>query len=196
MTLLEFYQAFDYPGCIVLLEGKRNVQEMDVDKLRQLGRLLTLHTQYIQFRSGNAPGADQYFSEGVIETDITRLQVIKPYRTHRTNALPNSYAFSLDDLNLAAEDNLVKKSIVNTRTERMIKHYVAGARDGNAMKAAYLIRDTMKVVGAEGLPAAAFAIFYDDLKNPATGGTGHTIQVCRQNNVPFIDQQTWFQWLL
>jgi hypothetical protein len=167
----------------------------DADKLRQLGRLLALNTQHIKFRSGNAPGADQYFSEGVMAVDISRLQLVKPYKTHRSNALPNSYAYSLDDLNLAAEDDLVKKSMVNERTERMVRHYVTGARDGHAMKAAYLIRDTMKVIGAENLPPAHFAIFYDDLNKPETGGTGHTIQVCRQNEVPFVDQKVWFGWL-
>jgi hypothetical protein len=195
MTIQHFYQTYDYPGCIVLLEGKRAVAMEDADKLRQLGRLLALNTQHIKFRSGNAPGADQYFSEGVMAVDISRLQLVKPYKTHRSNALPNSYAYSLDDLNLAADDDLVKKSMVNERTERMVKHYVTGARDGSAMKAAYLIRDTMKVIGAEGLPPAHFAVFYDDLNNPCTGGTGHTMQVCRQNKVPFVDQRVWFGWL-
>jgi hypothetical protein len=63
------------------------------------------------------------------------------------------------------------------------------------MKAAYLIRDTMKVIGAEGLPPAGFAIFYDDLRKPTCGGTGHTMQVCNQHKVPWIDQRTWMVWL-
>lgn len=70
-----------------------------------------------------------------------------------------------------------------------------GSRDGNAMKAAYIIRDTVKVIGAEGIPPASFGIFYDDLSKPGTGGTGHTMSVCREAGIPLIDQRVWMAWL-
>ncbi|MCU0404824.1 MAG: hypothetical protein MUE99_09795 [Chitinophagaceae bacterium] len=127
--------------------------------------------------------------------DISRLQIIKPYRTHRSAAEQTSDVVSLDDVNLAGEEDLIKASAVNERTERLVSSYVKGTRSFISMKAAYLIRDTMKVVGAEGLPPANFAIFYDSLTKPMCGGTGHTMQVCIQNRVPWIDQKTWMLWL-
>ena len=195
MTLQSFITQYDFPGSIVLLEGKRIVRPDDMDKLIELGRLLASKTEHIKFRSGNAPGADEFFSEGVSAMDISRLQIIKPYRTHRSAAEQTSDVVSLDDVNLAGEEDLIKASAVNERTERIVSSYVKGTRSFISMKAAYLIRDTMKVVGAEGLPAANFAIFYDSLTKPMTGGTGHTMQVCIQNQVPWIDQQTWLAWL-
>jgi hypothetical protein len=195
MTLSEFIQQYDFPGNIVLLEGKRIVRPEDIDKLIALGRLLASKTEHIKFRSGNAPGADEFFSEGVSEVDISRLQIIKPYRTHRSAAEQTKDVVSLDEMNLAAEQNLIKATAVNERTERLVSNYVKGTRNFISMKAAYLIRDTMKVIGAEGLPPANFALFYDSLTKPMSGGTGHTMQVCIQNKVPWVDQRIWMQWL-
>jgi len=42
---------------------------------------------------------------------------------------------------------------------------------------------------------SSFGIFYDDLSDMMSGGTGHTINVCKVNNIPFIDQHTWLNWL-
>jgi hypothetical protein len=196
MTLPDFISQYDFPGSIVLLEGKRNVREEDVEKMKALGKLLATHTLHIKFRSGNAPGSDAYFSEGVTETDITRLQIIKPYRSHRSAAAYTNDVVSLDEVDLAKEEKLVEASMVNERNEYMIRNYASGARDRISIKAAYLIRDTMKVVGADGLPAANFAIFYDDLANPMSGGTGHTMQVCNAARVPWIDQKIWMGWLI
>lgn len=196
MTFPDFISQYDFPGSIVLLEGKRNVREEDVEKLKALGKLLATHTLHIKFRSGNAPGSDAYFSEGVTETDITRLQIIKPYRSHRSAAAYTNDVVSLDEVDLAKEEKLVEASLVNEQNEYMIRNYTSGARDRISIKAAYLIRDTMKVVGAEGLPAASFAIFYDDLTKPMSGGTGHTMQVCIASRVPWIDQRTWVNWLI
>ena len=195
MTLSAFKSQYDFPGSIVLLEGKRVVRPEDIDKLIALGRLLASKTEHIKFRSGNAPGADEFFSEGVREMDISRLQIIKPYRSHRTTSEQTQDVVSLDDVNLAGEEGLIKASAVNERTERLVSNYIKGTRSFISMKAAYLIRDTMKVVGAEGLPSANFAIFYDSLTKPMSGGTGHTMQVCIQKNVPWIDQGTWMKWL-
>lgn len=195
MTLSDFISQYDFSGSIVLLEGKRIVRPEDIDKLTALAELLASKTEHIKFRSGNAPGADEFFSEGVGAVDISRLQIIKPYRTHRTAGEQTKDVVSLDEVNLAGEEGLIKASAVNERTERIVNQYVKGTRSFISIKAAYLIRDTMKVVGAEGLPAANFAIFYDSLHKPMSGGTGHTMQVCIANQVPYIDQKTWMKWL-
>lgn len=73
--------------------------------------------------------------------------------------------------------------------------YLAGERNQYTIKAAYIIRDMLKVLGTGNLGPATFGIFYDDQENPRSGGTGHTMNVCDMNNIPFIDQKTWFDWL-
>lgn len=195
MTLQEFIQQYDTVNAIVLLEGKRDVPVEDKPKLRALGRLLASATVNMMFRSGNADGADQLFSDGVAEVDNRRLHVITPYTGHRTKSNHAFETFSLDDMDIAAEPDVVYQSKSNKKTEKLIDRFVAGDKNRITMKAAYIIRDTVKVIGTEGIPPAAFGIFYDDMQNPVSGGTGHTMNVCRQNNIPMIDQRTWFSWL-
>lgn len=195
MTLNEFLQHYDKPGSIILLEGKRNVREEDREKLVKLGNLLAFKSRYMLFRSGNADGSDQFFSEGVAGIDDRRLQVITPYTGHRRKTNLAYDTVALDEIDLAAEADVVYQSKSNKKTEKLIDQYVGGNRNSYAIKAAYIIRDTVKAIGAEGVPPAAFGIFYDDLLKPETGGTGHTMRVCRMNNIPVIDQRTWFQWV-
>ncbi|MBK9642909.1 MAG: hypothetical protein IPO72_16940 [Saprospiraceae bacterium] len=83
MTLKEFIKQFDKANSIVLLEGKRNVLVEDKEKLTALGRLLASKTKIMMFRSGNAEGSDQLFSDGVTSVDNKSLQVITPYSGHR-----------------------------------------------------------------------------------------------------------------
>ncbi len=195
MKLSEFLQHYDKPGSIILLEGKRNVREEDREKLVKLGNLLAFKSRYMLFRSGNADGSDQFFSEGVAGIDDRRLQVITPYTGHRRKTNLAYDTVALDEIDLAAEADVVYQSKSNKKTEKLIDQYVGGNRNSYAIKAAYIIRDTVKAIGAEGVPPAAFGIFYDDLLKPETGGTGHTMRVCRMNNIPIIDQRTWFQWV-
>ena len=195
MTLSEFIQQFDKAGAIVLLEGKRNVLEEDKAKLRELGRLLAAKTQFMTFRSGNADGSDQFFSEGVAEVDHKRLQVITPYSGHRKKTNQAYDTVALDQINLAAEPDVIYQSKQNKKTEKLIDQYVAGGRDRFAIKAAYILRDTIKAIGTDAIPPTTFGIFYDDLSDPMSGGTGHTMNVCLQNNIPICNQELWFSWL-
>lgn len=195
MTLDDFLQLYEKPGSIILLEGKRNVREEDGKKLVKLGNLLTFKTRYMLFRSGNADGSDQLFSEGVAGIDNRRLQVITPYSGHRRKTNLAYDTIALDEIDLAAEADVVYHSKNNKKTEKLIEQYLGGNRNSYAIKAAYIIRDTVKALGAEGVQPATFGIFYDDLQNPESGGTGHTMRVCRMNNIPIIDQRTWFEWV-
>jgi len=195
MTLQEFINQFDTPNSIVLLEGKRNILEADKEKLTTLGRLLATKTKNMIFRSGNAEGADQLFSDGVTEVDIKRLQVITPYTGHRVKTNKAYETISLDQINIAAEPEVVYQSKSNKKTEKLIDQFVSGDKNRNTIKAAYIIRDTIKAIGTEDIKPATFGIFYDDLENPMSGGTGHTMMVCEQNNIPIIDQSIWFKWL-
>ncbi len=195
MTLNEFIEQYDIPGCVVLLEGKRAVREGDADKLVKLGTLLAQRTRFIQFRSGNATGADFFFSSGVTAIDESRLQLIVPYAGHRKKKGGSYNTISLDEILLASEPEVVYQSKDNKKTEKLIDQYVGGSRDRFAIKAAYILRDTVKAIGTRNIAPASFGIFYDDLSNPKQGGTGHTMKTCQKNRIPVIDQRTWFGWL-
>ncbi|AXJ01367.1 hypothetical protein CYPRO_2118 [Cyclonatronum proteinivorum] len=195
MTLSEFIREFDKPEAIVLLEGKRKVAEGDKDKLKALGRLLTSKTRHMIFRSGNAPGSDQYFSEGVSAVNAARLQVITPYDGHRKKSNLAHDTYSLESMNITEEPEVLYQSKRNTKTEKLIDRYAAGDINRFTIKAAYIIRDTVKAIGTQGIKPASCGIFYDDLENPKTGGTGHTMDICEENNIPVINQTVWFTWL-
>lgn len=156
---------------------------------------MTTKTEKMKFRSGNADGADYYFSQGVVTVDKSRLEVVTPYTGHRKKANVAYDTISLDDINVANEPEVVCHSKGNKKTEKLVDQYVGGARDRLSMKGAYIIRDTVMAIGTEEIPPATFAIFYDDLHNPEIGGTGHTMDVCRKNKIRIIDQRVWFKWL-
>lgn len=195
MTLNEFINQYDREGVVVLLEGKRNVLEADQVKLIQIGKILASKTKYMIFRSGNAGGADHFFSEGVTKVDSRRLQVIIPYNKHRQKTNQAYETISLDDINFVEEPDLVYQSKQNKKTEKLIDQYVSGSKNKITLKAAYIIRDTLKVLGTGNIKPASFGIFYDDLENPESGGTGHTMNVCKLNGIQLINQSTWFDWL-
>ena len=195
MSFDEFVGKYDIAGAVVLLEGKREVREADKDALVAVGRLLASNTQHMVFRSGNAPGSDAYFSQGVAEIAPNRLEVIIPYSGHRSGDNVAATTHSLDSLDLAAEDRVVYHSKQHVKTKKLVDEYVSGKRNPYAMKAAYILRDTVKVVGAAGIPQATAGVFYDDLSNPNQGGTGHTMRVCRENGVPVLTQEVWMGWL-
>lgn len=195
MTLKDFIKDFDTDNSIVLLEGKRNVLEADKEKLLALGKLLAVKTKRMTFRSGNAEGSDQLFSDGVTAVDNKRLQVITPYSGHRQKTNQAYETISLDDINISAEPEVLYQSKSNKKTKNLIDKFVSGEKNRFSIKAAYIIRDTIKAIGTEGVKPSTFAIFYDDLENPLSGGTGHTMDICKKNNIPIIDQKTWFKWL-
>lgn len=195
-SLHAFLEVFDKPGNIILLEGKRNVLADDADKLRALGTLLARESIYMRFRSGNASGSDEIFSRGVAEVDPSRLELIKPYASHRKTALQGSKSYSMDDVNLAAEPEVVYHSRQQPQMAGLVDKYMDQVRNRLTMKAAYILRDTVKVIGTQsGISPASVALFYDDLSNPLQGGTGHTISVCKNLLVPYCDQRVWMQWL-
>lgn len=195
MTSKEFIKQFDKDNSIILLEGKRIVLEADKEKLTALGKLLASKTSRITFRSGNAEGSDQLFSDGVTSVDNKKLQVITPYSGHRQKTNQAYDTISLDNINIAAEPSVVYQSKNNKKTEKLIDQFVSGDKNRFTIKAAYIIRDTIKAIGTKEIKPATFGIFYDDLDNPMTGGTGHTMNVCEENDIPIIDQKVWFKWL-
>lgn len=195
MEFTAFIEKYNCKKNIILLEGKRNVIESDIEKLIQLGNLLATFLPLVTFRSGNANGADFYFSKGVLQVAPERLQVITPYENHRQK-MNNAYeTISLDNIDLLNEPEVIYQSKNNKKTKSLIDKYVAGAKDRFSIKAAYIIRDTVKVIGTKsGINPINFAFFYDDDQKPKTGGTGHTMEICDINKVSYFTQKDWGKW--
>ncbi len=72
---------------------------------------------------------------------------------------------------------------------------IGGTKNRLTVKAAYLLRDTVKALGTQEIQPATAGIFYDDLTKPESGGTGQTMKVCKRNGIPVFNQNTWFDWL-
>jgi len=195
MKLKEFIIQYDKENAIVLLEGKRKVLEEDKEKLSELGKLLAENTKHILFRSGNADGSDLFFAKGVAGVDKKRMQVITPYTGHLKKNNCAGETIPVDKLDIVCDSEIAELSKLNVKTKYLIDKYLNGGRDQYSMKAAYIIRDTVKVTGFKEIKEAAFGIFYDDLSNPKAGGTGHTMRICEQKDVPLINQRVWFKWL-
>ena len=147
------------------------------------------------FRSGNADGSDQLFSDGVTSVDNARLQHITPYSNHRKKANNAYQTISMDDVDIAGEPEVLYQSKGNKKTENLIDKYASGTKNRYTIKAAYIIRDTVKAIGTRTIKPCTFGIFYDDLEEPLSGGTGHTMNICKKNNIPIINQEVWFKWL-
>ncbi|MBE0638235.1 MAG: hypothetical protein IH598_06935 [Bacteroidales bacterium] len=195
-TLINILEDYDQQGSIILLEGKRVVLPEDQPLLITLGELLCREMKHARFRSGNAPGSDELFTRGVANIDPNRIEVIVPYTGHRRQSSVAYHIHSLDDISLAAEPEVTYHTSSDSRTTRLVDEFTNGVSNSVTIKAAYLLRDTIKVIGTRsGIPPANFAIFYDDLRNPGKGGTGHTMRVCKNNNIPFITQEVWKNWL-
>ena len=186
----------DLESQVILLAGKRIVAPKDEIKLMQLGELLANSLPECKFRSGNARGSDELFIKGVCKVDPECVELILPFPGHRKETSKNLYALSLDDFDLVAEPQAVYQTRDMTNN-RMVDSYMNGIRDDFSIKASYLIRDNIMVIGSEklGLKKASFGIFYDDLDKPMQGGTGYTMKACTLNLLPFVDQTTWMQWL-
>lgn len=196
MNLDEFIQTYNCKNTVIVLEGKRKVLDSDAASLILLGEKLAKLLPIALFRSGNAEGADELFSQGVEKVDPSRLHVLTPYSNHRARNNPDRKQYPLDTISLLKEPDLVYQSAKNQKMKSQVERYANGVRDKSSMMAAYIIRDTAKIIGTSEIGKATVALFYEDLGNPLKGGTGHTIKTCVENNVPFFDQTTWMKWLV
>ncbi len=196
MTLAEFTAIVEaVPEPVALLEGRRSIPDHDAAHATHTASMLVRRYPALRFRSGNAEGTDQAFSEGSAQVAPWPLQVVAPYAGHRKSARHSQAVYdSPESLSSVQEDDLACKTAT---ASPKIKGLI-GKRDKKgalAAKAAYLIRDTMKVTGhSELFPKPACALFFVDLNDPLAGGTGHTIRVCQQEGVPFAFQDSWQQW--
>ena len=187
----------DQDGGVVLLEGRRNISAEDSSRATQLAGFLATYFPKLRFRSGNAEGSDAAFSEGVAQVDAGRLQIVAPYSSHRKNFRYKDAIYdSPSSLTRVNEEKVAYKTIIATpKNKGLIENRSEKGRIG--AKAAYLIRDTMKVVGHSDIFIKPLcALFYVDLSDPMAGGTGHTIRVCQQEGVPLAFQDSWMLWAL
>ena len=186
-------------GCsrpVVLLEGTRELPEADVHVLIQFGRFAARTFPHAVFRTGNAKGSDEAFAAGVRQVDPSRLQYVLPYGGHRRGrSEPASYSIALAELPQVAEE---RAAYVTAQTSPQYRTMMEKRDRVPALKskAGYLIRDTLKVTGAEegGLAPATVGIFYVNPIDPMKGGTGHTVRVCLGLGVPVAYQSEWMTW--
>ena len=198
MTFKEFIEKYDFPGSVVLLEGKRDVYESDKQNLIDFGIGIAKHTKHITFRSGNAKGADLLFAQGVVQIDKSRIEVITPYSGHRISENVAGTTISIDSLNDSDLSEARQISAYDKSYRKMVEAYVHSRNDKSnqlAIKGAYILRDSLKVVGSPNIKPSTFGFFYVHMHNPRSGGTGHTMNVCNLKKVPFFNQRKWFEWL-
>lgn len=181
---------------VILLEGTRALPDQDRATLTGFGQALAEKYPHARFRTGNAEGADEAFAEGVKAVDPSRLEYVLPYARHRKEKMDaSSYQFSLAEVPHAAEERAVyhtTKASPEYATMIEKRHLVPLLR----AKSRYILRDTVKVIGAAeaGLAPATAGIFYVNAAEPAKGGTGHTVRVCRNHAVPVAMQAEWTTW--
>lgn len=197
MTYTAFAQLVEsQPTGVVLLEGRRTIAPQDAHHATTIATQLATRFPHLIFRSGNAQGSDHAFSLGIAEIDSARLQIIAPYSTHRKNARYARAVYdSPESLTPEQEAEIAHQTVTASPQNRgLIKSRIHSGPI--AAKAAYLIRDTMKVIGhSAAFPKPICALFYVDLNDIQAGGTGHTIRVCQQHGVPFAFQDSWIHWV-
>lgn len=181
---------------VVLLEGTRALPKEDIPNLVHFAEKLTTVSPGTLFRTGNASGTDEAFAQGVANVNVFQLEYVVPYATMRKSKLhKGGRIVSLDEVP-GNEQIRLKEETVNSypSIDSLVDYYFkTGYKNRNTVKAMYLIRDTLKVIGSKGLNLlpAAFGVFYVNLQKPLSGGTGHTIRVCEQNGITVSTQNEW-----
>lgn len=197
MTLEELdHHVAAHPEPVILLEGRRSIPVSEQVLAVRLGRFLAVRYPNARFRSGNAEGSDAAFMEGVAMVDPSRLELVLPYAGHKKKSRVAGATYtSPETLGVVREQAMAEQTIRATPANRSL---IEKRGKGGALgaKAAYLIRDTMKVTGmTDGSAKPVAALFWVDAADPEAGGTGHTIRVCRQEAVPVVVQAHWKTWL-
>ncbi|MEK0449710.1 MAG: hypothetical protein RL088_1978 [Verrucomicrobiota bacterium] len=182
---------------VVLLEGARELPEPQAPYLTALAAHLARTFPNARFRTGNAKGSDEAFAAGVASVDAARLEFVLPYATHRSSRRPaESSATAIADISPARVQEVVDATLAaSPQYERVAANYREGRMHPRQRATAQLIlRDTLKVTGAENMVRPVAGIFYVHAADPDRGGTGHTMRVCRAMGVPVITQFEWMGW--
>jgi hypothetical protein len=185
---------------VILLEGKRNVLDNDKDKLIKIGKRLAEKFPSVIFRSGNADGSDNLFIQGVASVPNSKIELVVPYQGHKKQNIPETAkVINLNELDFECDTQFVMltKNLLSKRSADAIDKYILNNKitTQSTTKAAYLLRDTIKVTGYNDVNKACLGLFYDDLKNPESGGTGYTMLTCRTLKIPYFKQDVYFELL-
>lgn len=197
MTLDDFTDSISFKSSpVILLEGSRIVAEADKPKMIALGEKLASMFPNAVFRSGNAAGSDSFFAKGVSQVNPLQLELVLPNK-RRIKSANGEKRISLEDLS----DTEIKDVCEITKSatpinKSLIEYYEKGFQGSPRIKAQYLLRDTLKIIGSKRLDfkPADFGIFYLNSTKKTGGGTGHTIRVCELQNVPVLLQESWLSW--
>ena len=184
---------------VLLLEGRRKVADGDEQMMGDIARQLVDALPGVTFRSGNAEGTDTIFAKAVTAICPERFEYVVPKESMgKKRRHDKAYCIPANELKTAAEEHVVLyTNEASPGNERLVQAYTGEIQNAClAAKGAYLVRDTLKVTGAQdlGLRPATAAIFYADPDDPFSGGTGHTIRVCLRQGVPFVLQDVWGKW--
>jgi hypothetical protein len=194
MTLDGFIEKYHHEDVVILLEGKRDVKSIDKVLLKEIGSRLAKELPHAQFRSGNANGADELFAQGVCAIDSERFHVVISFPDHRKKSRENIKSYSLEDFSTLT-DPLIAAVRKHNSTSHLVDPFLRGERNRVVNKVAFIMRNAIKVLGFGQIPPTTVALFYDDLENPEEGGTGFTIQTCRDHHIPLWKQDVWKSWL-
>jgi len=194
LEFLDYIHRYDNP--IILVEGTRALPGGDRYCLVTLGERLAKELPSAIFRTGNAEGSDEAFAEGIRKIDPARLQYVLPYPGHRKRRIEDgSYKIALSEISCVAEE----RAVYHTKNASSEYNSMLEMRDKIPKlhsKSRYILRDTIKVIGAieVGLAPATIGIFYENPENPMKGGTGHTMRVCKMQGIPVILKTEWMNW--
>lgn len=184
---------------VILLEGTRKLANEQFGKLVLFGEFIAKKFPHVRFRSGNASGSDDAFAQGVRKVAPDRIQILLPKMDAGKSRLDKrDYVLALEDVSLAEEKQIIYESKRATpKNKRLFEAYELQHEGIMKQKSLYLLRDTLKVLGSpeNNLAPITAGIFFVNQDDPESGGTGHTMRVCRQNNVPVFTQDDWMKWM-
>lgn len=192
-TLQELLNSNTNP--VVLLEGRRKVKPEDESKLVAFAKNIAEAFPEVIFRTGNADGSDTLFAKGVAEIDPSRIEYVVPYPgMKKGNREEGAKVLSLDQIDKVEEEKVAYLTSQQSKSTASLIDYAKKNPKGRAAaKSNYLLRDTLKVTGSTtgDFKPPVVAFFYIDTADKYAGGTGHTIKVCKELDVPVYTQQDW-----
>lgn len=198
MNYADFSSLLSKAGSpVVLLEGTRELPPGKAPGLTALAAHLARTFPHTRFRTGNAKGSDEAFAAGVASVDAGRIEFVLPYAGHRSGQRPaDSSTTAIDDIPSARVQEVVDATLeASPQYQRVAVNYRQRKTHPRQSATAQLIlRDTLKVIGTDTMPAPVVGIFFVHAADPDRGGTGHTMRVCRAQGVPVVNQFHWLEW--
>jgi hypothetical protein len=197
MTFSDFVTLTNQnPRAVLLLEGTREPLPSHAPRLTELAVRLGSALPAARFRSGNAPGSDALFLQG-LDAVLSRVELVTAHEGHRSSATL-ARTCALGEAAPETLKELVRLSTAATPSYRNLfeRYFTDNLPPALKAKARYLLRDTLKVHGCPkaGLAPASGALLYLNPSDPDLGGTGHTRRVCSLLAVQVWAQDQWLKW--